>query len=71
MYSYEGALPLHKNTPMFPKENMPSTKAKDAMPQEIERKFLPVNDGWRGLAAGIPIRRLYLPAGYAPLWSFV
>ncbi|MDR0826767.1 MAG: CYTH domain-containing protein [Desulfovibrio sp.] len=28
--------------------------------REIERKFLPANDGWRGLAAGRSIRQGYL-----------
>ena len=30
------------------------------MPREIERKFLPANDAWRGLADGVPIRQGYL-----------
>ena len=30
------------------------------MPQEIERKFLVANEGWRGEAVGIPFRQGYL-----------
>lgn len=30
---------------------------------EIERKFLPANHGWRGLAQGTPIRQGYLSTG--------
>lgn len=33
------------------------------MGREIERKFLPANDGWRGLAQGRLLRQGYLCAG--------
>lgn len=33
------------------------------MAQEIERKFLPANDGWRGLATPVPLRQGYLCTG--------
>ncbi len=33
------------------------------MAQEIERKFLVVGDGWRGLAPGVAYRQGYIPRG--------